>query len=288
VGSNVYFIEDKVNLIFARNTSLQLRLVIAIVLSLGLIIGDRFTDSGDKLRATLNTVISPLFYFANLPYEIFNQGRQSLSSHQQLMDENSALRETQLLQNQKLQQFEFLQQENQKLRALLGSSNRLEQDKLITQVLSVHSNPYSHQVLINKGLLDDVKESTAVIDDQGIVGQVTRVSSTTSRVLLISDTQHAIPVRILRNNVRTVVEGIGKIDQLKLSHVPHSLDVRMGDILMSSGLGGVFPEGYPVAIVTTINRNEGRPFAEVFVNPIAQLDRIRLLILLKQQESKDD
>ena len=276
------------NLIFGRNTSLQLRLVIAIVLSVVLIIGDRFTDGGSKVRASLNTIVSPLFYLANLPYEMFQEGSKNLSSHQRLMVENDALREAQLIQNQKLQQYEFLQLENQKLRALLGSSNKLEERKLIAQVLSVHSNPYSHQVLINRGLLDDVKESLAVIDEKGIVGQVTSVGSTTSRVLLITDTQHATPVRILRNNVRTVVEGIGKIDQLKLSHVPHSMDIRIGDVLVSSGLGDVFPEGYPVATVTSINRNEGRPFSEVYASPIAELDRIRLLILLWRQEVADD
>ena len=276
------------NLIFARNTSLQLRLVVAIVLSIVLIVADRYTDGASKVRASLNTVVSPLFYFANLPYEMFQEGSKSLSSHQQLMSENEALRQAQLIQNQKIQQFEFLQSENEKLRALLGSSSKLEERKLITQVLSVHSNPYGHQVLINKGLLDDVQESLAVIDDKGIVGQVTRVGSTTSRVLLITDTQHAIPVRVLRNNVRTVVEGIGKIDQLKLSHVPHSMDIRIGDVLVSSGLGGVFPEGYPVATVTSIYRNEGRPFSEVYVSPIAELDRIRLLILLWRQEVNND
>lgn len=274
------------NLIFGRNTSLQLRLVIAIVLSLLLILGDRYTDGGSKARATLNTIVSPLFYLANLPYEVFREGSESFTSHHLLMAENNALREAQLIQNQKLQQYDFLQQENQKLRALLGSASKLEQKKLIAQVLSVHSNPYSHQVLINKGLINDVEESIAVIDDKGIVGQVTQVGTTTSRVLLITDTQHATPVRILRNNVRTVVEGIGKIDQLKLSHVPHSMDIRIGDVLVSSGLGNVFPEGYPVATVTSINRNEGRPFSEVYAQPIAQLDRIRLLILLWRQEQE--
>ena len=152
----------------------------------------------------------------------------------------------------------------------------------MAQVLSVHSNPYSHQVVINKGTLDQVVEGVAVIDEMGIVGQVTQVGSTTSRVLLMTDTMHATPVRILRNNVRTVVEGIGKINQVKLSHVPHSMDIRIGDILYSSGLGGVFPEGYPVATVTSIKRDEGQPFAQVYAEPVAQLDRIRLLILLWQ------
>ena len=142
-------------------------------------------------------------------------------------------------------------------------------------------------MVINRGTTDGLGEGQAVIDEMGVVGQITQVGSTTSRVLLMTDTTHATPVRILRNDVRTVVEGIGKINVVKLSHVPHSLDVRIGDILVTSGLGGTFPEGYPVAVVTEINRDEGHPFAQVYAEPIAQLDRIRLLVVLwrNQQES---
>ena len=118
-----------------------------------------------------------------------------------------------------------------------------------------------------------------------------RVALIENGVLQMTDTTHATPVRILRNDVRTVVEGIGKINVVKLSHVPHSLDVRIGDVLVTSGLGGTFPEGYPVAVVTEINRDEGRPFAQVFAEPIAQLDRIRLLVILwrnQQEQISDD
>lgn len=276
------------NLLFGRNASLQLRLVIAVLLSLALMAADRYTDGGSKVRATLNTVVSPLFYVANLPYELFQSGSQNFTSKRNLMSENEALKETLLVQNEKLQQYDFLQSENTKLRALLNSAKRPQNKKLVTQVLSVHSNPYSHQVVIDKGFLDDVKESVALIDDRGIVGQVSEVAANSSRVLLITDTLHATPVRVLRNDVRTVVEGIGKIDRVRLSHVPHSLDIRIGDVLVSSGLGGVFPEGYPVATVTQIIRNEGRPFAEIYAQPIAQLDRLRLLILLWREELKGE
>lgn len=270
------------NLLFGRSAPLHLRLTIAVVLSAALMFGDRYTDGASAVRTSLNTIVSPLFYFANLPYELFSWGSENLQSRRSLNQENEQLKTQQLLQSERLQQFAFLEQENSKLRALLGSSKVQENKKLVSQVLSVHSNPYSHQVVINKGLLDQVIEGVAVVDEMGIVGQVTQVGSTTSRVLLMTDIMHATPVRILRNNVRTVVEGIGKINQVKLSHVPHSMDIRIGDILYSSGLGGVFPEGYPVATVTKITRDEGRPFAEVFAEPVAQLDRIRLLVLLWQ------
>ena len=251
-----------------------------------LIVGDKYTEGSTTVRTSLNTLVSPLIYLANLPYEVFSFGAKSLQTREQLLSENEALKQKQLLQSEQLQQYQFLTKENQKLRALLGSSAKQANRKIIAQILSVHSNPYSHQVVINRGAIDGLSEGQAVIDEMGVVGQLTKVGSTTSRVLLMTDTTHATPVRILRNEVRTVVEGMGKINQVKLSHVPHSLDVRIGDVLVTSGLGGTFPEGYPVAIVTEINRDEGSPFAQVYAEPVAQLDRIRLLVVLWRQQQE--
>ncbi|WP_440054884.1 rod shape-determining protein MreC [Pseudoalteromonas sp. T1lg65] len=271
------------NLLFGRTVSLQLRLSVAVVLSIVLIVGDRYTSGGTFVRTSLNTLVSPLLYLANMPYEAFNIGMKSLHTRERLQQENQVLKEKQLLQSEQLQQYQFLLKENQELRALLGASAKQVNNRLITQVLSVHSNPYSHQVVVNRGTIDGVEEGQTVIDEMGIVGQLTQVGTTTSRVLLMTDTTHATPVRILRNNVRTVVEGTGKINTVRLVHVPHSLDIRIGDVLVTSGLGGTFPEGYPVAIVTEIDRNEGLPFAQVFAEPVAQLDRIRLLVILGKQ-----
>ncbi|BBN80284.1 cell shape-determining protein MreC [Pseudoalteromonas sp. A25] len=278
------------NLLFGRTVSLQLRLTVAVMLSIILIVGDRFTQGGDMIRTSLHTAVSPLLYLASMPYEVFNSGAKSLQTREQLNEENSTLKHKQLLQSEQLQQLQFLQQENKKLRALLNASAREKNTRQIAQVISVHSNPYSHQVVVNRGTIDGVTESQPVIDEMGLVGQLTQVGTTTSRVLLMTDITHATPVRILRNDVRTVVEGIGKINKLKLSHVPHSLDVRIGDVLVTSGLGGTFPEGYPVAVVTELNRDEGLPFAQVYAEPIAQLDRVRLLLILGRtsQESLDN
>ncbi|MCF7513722.1 rod shape-determining protein MreC [Pseudoalteromonas sp. L23] len=274
------------NLLFGRTVPLQLRLTVAVVLSIILIIGDRYTVGGTMVRTSLNTLVSPLLYVANIPYEAFNLGLKSLNTREKLQQENQTLREKQLIQSEQLQQLQFLQKENQELRALLGASARETNQRLISQVLSVHSNPYSHQVVINRGTIDGISEGQAVIDEMGIVGQLTQVGTTTSRVLLMTDTTHATPVRILRNDVRTVVEGTGKINNVRLAHVPHSMDIRIGDVLVTSGLGGTFPEGYPVAVVTEIDRDEGLPFAQVQAEPIAQLDRIRLLVVLGKRSQE--
>lgn len=135
-------------LMFGRAISLQLRLFVAVVLSVMLIVGDRYTQGGTTVRTSLNTLVSPLLYLANLPYEVFSLGAKSLHTRDQLLTENEALKKKQLLQSEQLQQYQFLNKENQKLRALLGSSAKHSNRKIIAQVLSVHSNPYSHQVVI--------------------------------------------------------------------------------------------------------------------------------------------
>jgi rod shape-determining protein MreC len=154
--------------------------------------------------------------------------------------------------------------------------------------MAVDNNPYSHQIVINKGAINDVYEGQPVLDSKGIVGQIMQVSSTNSRVLLIADVTHAIPVRIARNNVRLVVSGSGSLDELLIQHVVHNSDLKIGDILLSSGLGNIFPEGYPVASITSIIRDEGRPFSQVKAKPIAQLDRLKYLLLLWSERTAEN
>lgn len=166
------------NLLFGRTISLQFRLTVAVVLSILLILGDRYTSSGTVIRTSLNTLVSPLLYFANVPYEVLSIGARSLQTQEQLLTENQTLREKQLLQSEQLQQLQFLQKENEELRALLHASARESSTRLIGQVLSVHSNRYSHQVVINRGTIDDLEVGQAVIDELGVVGQVTHTGTT--------------------------------------------------------------------------------------------------------------
>ena len=141
-------------------------------------------------------------------------------------------------------------------------------------------------MVINKGAIDGVYLSQPVIDDKGIVGQVMEVGSTNSRVLLIADVTHAIPVRALRNDIRFIATGSGALNELYLEHVPHSVDIKAGDVLISSGLGKIFPEGYPVGTVKEVRRDESRPFSIVTVTPMAKLDRLKYLLLLWADEGK--
>lgn len=268
---------------YSRGPSLSLRLMIAVVCSAALMFLDRYTDSSTQLRSYLTAAASPLFYVASLPETLFSGASEQFTSQQQVLDENARLKETLLQQSAQLQLLRYLQQENEKLRALLGSSAVLEEQPLVAEVLAVYSHPFSHQVVLNKGRNDGVTEQQPVIDDQGVVGQVVSVGPNSSRALLISDNTHALAVRAERTGVRAIVEGLGQWDVLRVMHLPHSTDIREGDRLLTSGLDGRFPEGYPVAKVVRISQDASQPFMVVYAEPYAQLDRIRHVLLLSNR-----
>ncbi|AEP28503.1 rod shape-determining protein MreC [Glaciecola nitratireducens FR1064] len=245
---------------------------------------DTKVDNFATARTYLNSMVSPLQYIANLPGAMLSWSADRFTSRQQLLEDNEELTNQVTLMSEQLQRFRILEQENKNLRKLLDAPVRDSMHKMITELMAVDTNPYSHQIVINKGAIDGVFVSQSVLDDSGIVGQISEVGTTNSRVLLISDVTHAIPIRIERNNVRFIAVGDGSLDSMQLQHVPHSADIEIGDVIVSSGLGEVFPEGYPVGTISNIVRNESRPFAEVTATPLAKLDRIKYLLLLWPQE----
>ncbi|MBD3586450.1 rod shape-determining protein MreC [Salinimonas sp. HHU 13199] len=273
--------------IFTRGPSLNNRLALAIALSVLLIFADHKLDAFQSTRVYLNSIMSPLQYIANLPKVLLNESAQRLTSHQALLADNERLTNQNLKMSEQLQRFNVLQAENAELRKLLDVPVKPQVRKMVAELMAVDNNPFSQQIMINKGALDGVYLSQSVLDDRGIVGQVMEVGTTNSRVVLISDVTHAIPVRSLRNNIRFVATGNGAFDELFLEHVPHSVDVQEGDMLVSSGLGEVFPEGYPVARVSSVVHDEGRPFATVTAQPLARLDRLKHLLLLWPQQRPD-
>jgi rod shape-determining protein MreC len=152
----------------------------------------------------------------------------------------------------------------------------------VARILSVDSDPFVYQVVIDKGVEHHVYEGQPVVNDQGVIGQVVSVGKTSSRVLLITDISHALPVRVLRNDLRAIASGTGNINELTLKNLPRNVDIKDGDILVTSGMGGHFPEGYPVAKVTRFANEEQSPFAEIKAEPLATLDRLRYVLLLWQ------
>ncbi|WP_111978309.1 rod shape-determining protein MreC [Algibacillus agarilyticus] len=266
--------------LFGQGPSIQTRAVLAILFSVVLMFVDHKLDGFKQVRSMLNSLVSPLQYAANVPQNTLDWMTTSLAFRQQLIADNARLTEQHLILSEKLQRMHFVERENVRLRGLLKSPAREVSAKMVAEVMAVESNRSSQQVVINRGTLNGVYAGQPVLDDKGIVGQVVSVATTTSRVLLISDITHAIPVRIARNSVRSIASGTGFFHQLELNHVPHSADIKQNDILVSSGLGGRFPEGYPVAKVEHVVSNTSLPFAKVVAKPIANLDRIRYLLLL--------
>ena len=265
---------------FSRGPALGLRLVFAIACSVGLMFVDRYTESSTQLRSYLTSAVSPLFYVASLPESLISGASEQLLSQQQLLAENAELKTRLLNQETQLQLLSFLKQENNKLRALLGSAPVVEGQRLIAEVLAVYNHPFSHQIVLNKGTNDGVTVHQPIIDEKGVLGQIVSVGPNSSRALLISDNTHAVSLRAERTGVRTVAEGLGQWDMLRVIHLPLSTDIREGDRLLTSGLDGRFPEGYPVAEVINVIRDDSQPFMTVYAKPYASLDRIRHVLIL--------
>ncbi|ATL94040.1 rod shape-determining protein MreC [Aeromonas sp. CU5] len=266
--------------IFGRGPSLQLRLFLAVIISIAAIVADSRFGVFTHVRVYLSSLVSPLQYMANAPGTLLDTMSTQVQTRADLI-EQTKLQEQQLFTlRSRLLKMDHLEHENQRLRELLGSPVHKESRKMVAELLSVDSDPFSHQVLINKGALNGVYNGQAVITDQGVIGQVLHVGSTTSRVLLITDSSHGIPVRVLRNDLRAIASGSGELDTLELRNLPRNTDIQVGDLLVTSGLGGRFPEGYPVATVTRSEYVEGKPFAQVEAKPLVELDRLRYLLLL--------
>jgi rod shape-determining protein MreC len=268
------------NPIFKHGPSPQHRLLLVLFCSASLIFFDHKMNSFDHVRGFLQSMVSPLQYLATTPKQMMNWAVENVTTRRQLLAENTAYKISELQFHQQLLALEIVKKENDRLRSLLASPLRGEVKKMVAEILSVDSDPYSHQVVINKGRDDGVYEGQPVLHDAGIVGQVLHVGVNSSRVLLIVDVTHAVPVRISRNGVRLVASGTGKIDRLTHNFVQHSTDIQTGDLLVTSGLGEKFPEGYPVARVTAVIQNDANAFAVVQSEPVAKIDRLRYLLLL--------
>jgi rod shape-determining protein MreC len=201
-------------------------------------------------------------------------------SRSQLNLENGLLKDENLILKVQLQRYIALQAENASLRSLLGTENKQVEKRLVAEIIQIDNNPFSMKFMINKGSKHDIYVGQTVIDAFGIIGQVIDVSLATSRVLMITDVSHAIPVRVNRNGVRATVIGTGQINQVALEYVPDTTDIKVGDLLLSSGLGLRFPDGYPVATVASIEHNPGEPFATIFANPTAKLEQTAPVLLV--------
>lgn len=250
------------------------------LLSIALMFVDHVTGWLDGSRAVMTVAVTPVIVVADLPRRSTRGLGELFSSRGNLRGRISQLESELILLRVKTEKMAALTVENNRLRGLLGSAAKLQDNVLVAELIGVNPDPEEQQVVIDKGSADNVFVGQPVLDARGLMGQVMEVSQFTSRVLLISDQTHSVPVQVMRSNLRLIAQGTGIDQQLELLHVNSTADIKVGDQLLSSGLGNRFPVGYPVGVVDRVDYEPGKPFAEVTARPSARLDRTRHVLLV--------
>lgn len=241
----------------------------------------------EAIRSGLSTLIYPLQYAVNIPSRFVYWADTTLSTHDTLVEENGTLKEQLFAQQIRLLKYESLERENERLRELLQSVNRSWERVQIAELLTVDFDPFRRQILLNKGHRDGVVEGRPLLDAHGVMGQVTHVNTFNSIAMLLTDPSHAIPVQVNRNGLRAIALGTGAADELDIPHIPNNADIEVGDLLISSGLGQRFPTGYPVALVTAIERDPSQPYAKIVARPSARLEQAREVLLVWPEEHSE-
>ncbi|OCG37023.1 rod shape-determining protein MreC [Gilliamella sp. Gris1-4] len=267
-------------LLFSKRSPLSVQLFTSLALALALIVLDVNYRPFKEIRYYLDTIISPLYFVSNAPKSSFDSLYEMSKTRETLINENTNLHADLLQQKNDLLLLEHLKHENDRLRELLGSPLRHDEQKMAAQVLLIDTDPYVYQFVVNKGKQDGVYVGQPVVDEKGIVGQIYETAQSTSRAILLCDYQHAIPVQVLRNDIGMIAVGNGCSNDLTLEFMPNNVDVKVGDVLVTSGLDGRFPEGYPVAVVSSVKLDITDATPVITATPTADLKRLRYLLLL--------
>lgn len=266
--------------LFAKGPSLGARLLVLVVLSAVLMVVDARFEILQPLRTQAGVITEPAYRLARLPLTLWEAAVLQFSSRSELIAENEKLKAEALLLQGRLQKLATLTEQNVRLRELLNSAALLDERVLVTELIGVDPNPFTHRILIDKGERDGVFIGQPVLDARGLMGQVVEVMPYTARVLLLTDSNHSIPVQVNRNGLRAIAAGSGNAERLELRHVADTADIKEGDLLVSSGMGLRFPAGYPVATVSEVVQDSGQPFAIIRALPTAALNRSRYMLLV--------
>jgi rod shape-determining protein MreC len=263
-----------------RGPSPLTRLVLVAALSGALMMLDHRTHQLDRIRSGLMVILYPFQVVASVPVALFHGLGNLFTSDEELKETNARLEAERLQTLARLQQFDALEAENGRLRSMVGAAARVSNRALAAELVEVSTEPFSRRLLVRRGTADGAFVGQPVIDAYGIVGQVTKVSSQTSTVTLITDPSHAIPVLDSRSGLRAIVFGSGDQDSLTIPYLSAVADIKEGDELVSSGMGGVFPPGYPVAVITKIENIPSESFLLVRARPAAQLNHGKQVLLI--------
>nr|WP_314878067.1 rod shape-determining protein MreC [uncultured Pseudomonas sp.] len=272
--------ERPIKPLFSKGPSLGVRLLVLVVLSVALMVVDSRFALLKPVRSQMGLVLMESYWLTDLPQRVFQGVASQFGSRTELAAENEKLKTEALLLQGRLQKLAALTEQNVRLRELLNSSALVNEKVEVAELIGVDPNPFTHRILINKGERDGVFLGQPVLDARGLMGQVVELMPYTSRVLLLTDSTHSIPVQVNRNGLRAIASGTGNPERLELRHVADTADVKEGDLLVSSGMGQRFPAGYPVATVNEVIHDSGQPFAIVRAIPTAALNRSRYMLLV--------
>ena len=272
----------------ARIPALGLRIIVLVIVSILLMYLDHRQNHLDGIRRAIGAAVYPVRLVVDAPIRLWKWLGESTTSRNELELELGRLQAERLLTNARLQRLTALEAENARLRGLLEARSRVRDEVRVAEIMAVDANPYEHNLVIDIGSRDGVYDGQAIVDANGVVGQVIETGIMTSQAVLISDSDHALPVEVNRNGLRTIAVGTGEIDRLDLPFLPNNADIRAGDLLVTSGLGGAFPSGYPVAVVDTVTRIPSEPFADVTATPAAALDQVREVMLIWSAPSVEE
>ena len=273
-------------MLFKQSSFLGLRLTLLVGLSIALMVFDERYDKLNDLRAGLSVVVAPIQYLIDGPVEVIDWVKDSFTRRQALIEDNANLKAQILLLNGKMHKILSLQKENEQLRALLQAASPVADEFTVANLLAISTSPYKSELILNKGEKEDVYLGQPVLDANGVMGQIVQVGPLTSRLMLITDPRSAVPVQITRNGLRAIAVGTGMRRQLALVDIADISDIKVGDILTTSGLGLRYPEGYPVGRVSRVYHDKGQHFATVYLTPSAHLYKSRQ-VLLVWQESRE-
>ena len=263
-----------------RASALGLRALVLIAASVAVMVVDHRQHELTAIRTALSAAAYPLQLLVQSPVAAWNWMASSFATRSQLLAENATLTAENRENDLRLLRLEAIEQENLRLRELLNAAPRDVETAKVASILKVDLDPLRHRVLVDRGTTDGVTRAQAVIDAHGIFGQTNNVGLKATEVILLSDPTHAVPVQVERNGLRTIAVGTGEAHRLSLPYLPRNADIRVDDRLVTSGLGGVFPAGYPVGRVFEVKRDPTQPLATVNAEPAAALDRAREVMLL--------
>jgi rod shape-determining protein MreC len=264
----------------ARIPALGVRLIVLLFASMILMVLDHRQNHLGAVRQAIGAAVYPLQVIVDAPFRLWEWVREGTADRNQLQLELSRLQAQRLLTNARLQRMTALEAENARLRDLLDARAQVRDEVRVAEIMAVDANPYRHNIVIDIGEREGAYDGQSIVDVAGVIGQIIETGLTTSQAMLISDPSHSLPVEVNRNGLRTIANGTGEFGRLVLPFVTNNADIRPGDLLVTSGLGGAFPAGYPVAVVETVNRIPQEPFADVTATPAAALDQVREVMLI--------